>query len=56
MNTDIDQHVLKNPSIAQVLVDKANLKQSDIFLEVGTGTGNITVKILEKPKKCIAVY
>ncbi|KAL2039694.1 hypothetical protein N7G274_007553 [Stereocaulon virgatum] len=55
MKTDIGQHVLKNPGVAQAIVDKADLKQSDIVLEVGPGTGNITVKILEKAKKVIAV-
>ncbi|MCJ1439104.1 Dimethyladenosine transferase [Xylographa pallens] len=74
MNTDLGQHVLKNPGVAQKIVDKADLKQSDvqlplltmtpvqlrltslqIVLEVGPGTGNLTVKILEKAKKVIAV-
>ena len=30
MNTSIGQHVLRNPGIAQTIVDKANLKQSDV--------------------------
>lgn len=30
LNTDIGQHVLKNPGVAQAIVDKANLKQSDV--------------------------
>lgn len=32
MNTDMGQHVLKNPGIAQAIVDKADLKQSDVSL------------------------
>ena len=55
MNTELGQHVLKNPGVAQAIVDKADLKQSDIVLEVGPGTGNLTVKILEKAKRVIAV-
>lgn len=56
MNTTIGQHILKNPLIAQGIVDKAEIKQSDTILEVGPGTGNLTVRILEKsPKKVIAV-
>ncbi|KAK5097268.1 Dimethyladenosine transferase [Lithohypha guttulata] len=55
MNTDLGQHVLKNPGVAQAIVDKADLKQSDIVLEVGPGSGNLTVRILERAKKCIAV-
>ncbi|KAH8195063.1 hypothetical protein TruAng_010772 [Truncatella angustata] len=34
---------------------KANLKPTDTVLEIGPGTGNLTVKILEKAKKVIAV-
>jgi len=30
MNTDMGQHVLKNPGVAQAIVDKADLKQSDV--------------------------
>ena len=55
MNTDLGQHVLRNPGIADAIVAKADLKQSDIVLEVGPGSGNLTVKILEKAKRCIAV-
>ncbi|KAK6433710.1 Dimethyladenosine transferase [Oleoguttula sp. CCFEE 5521] len=55
MNTDIGQHILKNPGVAQAIVDKADLKQSDIVLEIGPGTGNLTARILEKAKKVIAV-
>ncbi|KAL9123324.1 MAG: hypothetical protein Q9187_000131 [Circinaria calcarea] len=55
LNTNIGQHVLKNPGVAQAIVDKADLKQSDIVLEVGPGSGNLTVKILEKAKRVIAV-
>lgn len=37
------------------IVDKANLRSSDMVLEVGPGTGNLTVRILEKCKHCVAV-
>ncbi|CAE6419955.1 unnamed protein product [Rhizoctonia solani] len=49
------QHILKNPLVAQGIVDKANLKPTDRVLEVGPGTGNLTVRILEKAKHCTAV-
>lgn len=55
MNTDLGQHVLKNPGIAAAIVEKTGLKQSDTVLEVGPGTGNLTVRILETAKRCIAV-
>lgn len=34
MNTDMGQHVLKNPGVAQAIVDKADLKQSDVCLSL----------------------
>ncbi|EJD51243.1 rRNA adenine dimethylase [Auricularia subglabra TFB-10046 SS5] len=49
------QHILKNPQIAQDIVDKANLRPTDKVLEVGPGTGNLTVRILEKAKQCTAI-
>ncbi|TVY93191.1 Dimethyladenosine transferase, partial [Lachnellula willkommii] len=54
-NTNVGQHILKNPGVAEAIVQKANLKPSDTVLEVGPGTGNLTVRILEKAKKVIAV-
>uniref|UniRef100_A0A2C9K5J4 rRNA adenine N(6)-methyltransferase n=1 Tax=Biomphalaria glabrata TaxID=6526 RepID=A0A2C9K5J4_BIOGL len=52
--TDIGQHILKNPMIVTNMVEKAALRPSDVVLEVGPGTGNMTVKLLEKAKKVIA--
>lgn len=54
MNTDLGQHILKNPKIAEAIVDKAEIKPSDVVLEVGPGTGNLTVRILEQARKTIA--
>lgn len=53
-NKDLGQHILINPLVSQNIVDKARLKQTDVVLEVGPGTGNLTVKILEQAKKVIA--
>lgn len=33
MNTDLGQHILKNPGVAKAIVDKAGLRQSDVVLE-----------------------
>ncbi|OZJ04993.1 putative dimethyladenosine transferase [Bifiguratus adelaidae] len=54
-NKDLGQHILKNPLVAQGIVDKAGLRTSDTVLEVGPGTGNLTVKILAAAKKVVAV-
>ncbi|KAJ8114930.1 hypothetical protein ONZ43_g4785 [Nemania bipapillata] len=52
---DLGQHILKNPGIAQAIVDKAYLKPTDVVLEVGPGTGNLTVQIVNQARKVIAV-
>ncbi|GJJ15032.1 hypothetical protein Clacol_009306 [Clathrus columnatus] len=49
------QHILKSGQVAQNIVDKANLQPTDKVLEVGPGTGNLTIKILEKAKHVTAV-
>ena len=49
------QHILKNPLVLQSIVDKAGIKSTDVVLEIGPGTGNLTMKLLEKAKKVIAV-
>lgn len=53
-NTGIGQHILKNPLIVNSVIEKAAIRPTDVVLEVGPGTGNMTVKILEKAKKVIA--
>ena len=36
------------------MVEKSAIRPTDVVLEIGPGTGNMTVKILEKAKKVIA--
>ncbi|XP_011499710.1 PREDICTED: probable dimethyladenosine transferase [Ceratosolen solmsi marchali] len=52
--TEIGQHILKNPLIVQNIVEKAALRPTDVVLEIGSGTGNMTMKMLDKAKKVIA--
>eukprot|EP01018_Ginkgo_biloba_P005730 Gb_34275 [translate_table: standard] len=49
------QHILKNPMIVQSIVQKAGIKSTDVVLEIGPGTGNLTMKLMEVAKKVIAV-
>lgn len=53
-NTGLGQHILKNPLVVEAIVDKAALRNTDTVLEIGPGTGNLTVKALEKAKKVVA--
>jgi 18S rRNA (adenine1779-N6/adenine1780-N6)-dimethyltransferase len=43
------------PPLPRSIVDKAALKSTDLVLEVGPGTGNLTVRILEVAKKTTVV-
>ena len=54
-NTALGQHFLKNPMIVTQIVAKAAIRGTDVVLEVGPGTGNLTMKLLEKAKRVIAV-
>lgn len=49
------QHILKNPLVVQSIVDKSGLKSTDVVLEIGPGTGNLTMKLLERAKRVVAV-
>lgn len=50
-NKGIRQHILKNPFVVKSIIDKAALRPTDVVLEVGPRTGNLSVKLLEKAKK-----
>jgi SAM-dependent methyltransferase len=65
---DFPEQVFHNPSVrlrmsltcalcsqVQSIVQKAGIKSTDVVLEIGPGTGNLTVKLLEAAKKVIAV-
>ena len=54
-NTSIGQHFLKNPAVVDNIIQKSQIRSTDIVLEVGPGTGNLTAKLLEQGKKVIAV-
>ncbi|KAL2934946.1 Ribosomal RNA small subunit methyltransferase [Bienertia sinuspersici] len=49
------QHILKNPMLVESIVQKAGIKPTDVVLEIGPGTGNLTKKLLEAGKKVVAV-
>nr|GEZ55152.1 ribosomal RNA small subunit methyltransferase [Tanacetum cinerariifolium] len=49
------QHILKNPLLVDAIVQKAGINSTDVVLEIGPGTGNLTKKLLEAGKSVIAV-
>lgn len=54
-NTSIGQHFLKNPAVVDAIVAKSGIRPTDTVLEVGPGTGNLTVRLLEQAKKLVAI-
>ena len=55
MNKSKGQHLLKNPMILREIINKSNIKPSEIVLEIGPGTGNLTMLLLEAAKQVVAV-
>lgn len=52
-NKKLGQHILRNPGIITSMIDKSYIKPTDIILEIGGGTGNLTIKLLERAQKVI---
>lgn len=52
-NKELGQHILKNPGIIDKIIERADIKETDTVLEIGSGTGNLTMKLLQKAKKVI---
>ena len=52
----LGQNFLTDQNIIDIIVNKGNINQNDVILEIGPGTGNLTEKILSKePKKIFTV-
>lgn len=53
-NKGFGQHILKNPLVIAAIVEKSAIKPTDVVMEIGPGTGNLTEKLLQTAKKVIA--
>jgi 18S rRNA (adenine1779-N6/adenine1780-N6)-dimethyltransferase len=49
------QHILINNHILTEMVAKSGIRPTDVVLEIGPGTGNLTQLLLERAKKVIAI-
>ncbi|KAK7309322.1 hypothetical protein RJT34_05950 [Clitoria ternatea] len=49
------QHILINPRILDTIVRKSAINPTDTVLEIGPGTGNLTLKLLEAANKVVAI-
>ncbi|CAD25233.1 DIMETHYLADENOSINE TRANSFERASE [Encephalitozoon cuniculi GB-M1] len=52
-NKQHGQHILKNLGVIDTIIERARIKPTDTVLEVGGGTGNLTMKLLQKAKKVV---
>lgn len=48
------QHILKNHGLIDTIIEKAHVKHTDTVLEIGAGTGSITMKLLQCAKNVVA--
>ena len=49
------QHILKNPLVVQSIIQKSGIKPTDTVLEIGPGTGNLTMQLLETCARVVAI-
>ena len=54
-NKSYGQHILINSHILHEMVNKSGIRPTDVVLEIGPGTGNLTQLLLERAKKVIAI-
>jgi len=54
VNKKHGQHMLKNPGIVEKIIQACDLKPSDTVFEIGPGTGNMTIRLLEGAKRVVA--
>eukprot|EP01054_Gregarina_sp_Poly1_P000405 Gregarina_sp_Poly_1__404@NODE_10_length_23460_cov_121_463087_g8_i1_p5_GENE_NODE_10_length_23460_cov_121_463087_g8_i1NODE_10_length_23460_cov_121_463087_g8_i1_p5_ORF_typecomplete_len400_score65_99RrnaAD/PF00398_20/3e69PCMT/PF01135_19/7_3e13Methyltransf_31/PF13847_6/3_8e10Methyltransf_31/PF13847_6/4_8e03MTS/PF05175_14/2_3e09Ubie_methyltran/PF01209_18/1_4e08Methyltransf_25/PF13649_6/3_1e08DOT1/PF08123_13/6_9e07N6_Mtase/PF02384_16/1_5e06PrmA/PF06325_13/3_7e06NodS/PF05401_11/9_3e06NodS/PF05401_11/2_4 len=55
MNKQLGQHLLKNPGVVAKIVQAADIKRSDVVLEIGPGTGNLTIQLCSLARKVVAI-
>ena len=51
----LSQHFLRNPRLALMLIGHSNLKKRDLVVEIGAGSGVITVALSKRVRQVIAI-
>jgi len=52
---ELDQHFLKSPRFALMLIGHSNIRKNDTVVEIGAGSGVITTALSKRCKKVIAI-
>ncbi|MBR1802326.1 RsmD family RNA methyltransferase [Candidatus Saccharibacteria bacterium] len=52
---ELDQHFLKSPKLALMLIGHSNIRKNDTVVEIGAGSGVITTALSKRCKKVIAI-
>jgi len=51
----LGQNFLINPAIAKKIVEATNINHDDVVVEVGAGSGNLTLAITEKTERILVL-
>jgi 18S rRNA (adenine1779-N6/adenine1780-N6)-dimethyltransferase len=49
------QHLLRNPDVVRAIIDAADIQPDESVFEIGPGSGNMTIHLLEKARAVYAV-
>lgn len=49
------QHLLTNPAVITNIINAAQIRHADTVLEIGPGSGNLTIKLLEVAAHVVAI-
>ncbi|HDD46242.1 MAG TPA: methyltransferase domain-containing protein, partial [Candidatus Aenigmarchaeota archaeon] len=50
-----DQHFMINKNVMERVLECSKINRDDIVLEIGAGTGSLTVMLAERAKRVIAI-
>ncbi len=55
LRKQLGQHLLKNPDVVKKIVEAAKVQPHELVLEIGPGTGNMTIPLLKQSRGVFAV-
>ena len=54
-NKSLGQNFLVNENVVSSIVECSNITKEDLVIEIGPGVGTLTVQLLKKAKKVVAI-